>query len=748
MISAAFGSSLMKSFIAFSLLLPLTMLEGVYINRFTTTDNGGMLFTGNTLGLSKQIDQNEPGPADSIGAFITIDTSQKVGSYPPGTTLDWHQNSSAAFLDLPPNSTVLYAELIWSGSYGFNDQITGTTRDTPITFITPQGTSFSIVPDPVTSQQVLTPGFNSAGNYTRSAEVTSIVQSGGAGKYIAGGIPASVSALDNTHNAAGWTLAVAYHDGTQTTKNLTIFVGCEQASNTTNAPAQVSGFCSPSSGPLSGTLFVSAIEGDANKPGPHMLFGSTPSLTLAANSLSGVNNNINNFFGSQINTLFPIPSTSALLDTRGTFGNFNSNSFTGNVPYGSRQGYDITAVDVSNLLVYSQTTAYALGVTTSDDYTINSLGLQIPVGSPSLIGSKTVDSVQTVSRNVGDIVTFNFSFTNTGTANASNAVFKDILESGLTFVPGTFRYNTILQPDPNLNTGFTVGTVNIGQTFTIQFQAKITGYPPSGNVIFNSCEVDYDFSTCISGQTISLASSSNDVDIQLPFIEIPNVIATKRVNSSTAIQSEVGAVLTFQVFLTNNGTGDALNVTLSDLLEPGLTLIPNSIIVDGVTVNPDPDLNTGVPIGTIVIGETVSVVFQATIDFPPASGTLFYNHAHIDYQYKDNNDVFFDLDTDSNVVTIDLDPPPAHFRGVLKKCKFFDRTTYCLTATWDAVAGLQVISYKIYQNGNLVASIPSSKPLLYKTCFKRKRDIGVYQVSALFQGGSESARTTLVIVND
>lgn len=166
---------LLGAFVLLSFLVPQVKLEAVYILRYSTTDNGRIMFTGNALGLSKAPNANQPGSQDAIGAFMTLDTSQQVGDYPPGTTLDWHQNSSAAILDLPPGATVLYAELIWSGSYGFNNQITGNEPDTPITFTDPSGNSFTVVPDPATSQEALTPGFTNAGNYTRSADVTSIV---------------------------------------------------------------------------------------------------------------------------------------------------------------------------------------------------------------------------------------------------------------------------------------------------------------------------------------------------------------------------------------------------------------------------------------------------------------------------------------------------------------------------------------------------------------------------------------------
>ncbi|KAA2301408.1 hypothetical protein FY526_25175, partial [Clostridioides difficile] len=99
--------------------------------------------------MSRSETAGVPGTQDSIGGFITTNTSLQYGTYPLGTTSLYQGNSSAAILTLPAGSTVLYAELIWGGSY-----INGTVNlsaaiNNPVTFITPAGTS-SVTPDPLT----------------------------------------------------------------------------------------------------------------------------------------------------------------------------------------------------------------------------------------------------------------------------------------------------------------------------------------------------------------------------------------------------------------------------------------------------------------------------------------------------------------------------------------------------------------------------------------------------------------------
>ncbi len=118
---------------------------------------------------------NQPGTSDAIGAFSTLNTALQVGTYPPGTTLTFSQNSASANLNLPAGSTVLYAELTWGGGYSFGGQNVSGSRNNPITLTTPAGTS-SVTPDPTFQRNLGTPGPNgtcsSGGNcfYVRTGE--------------------------------------------------------------------------------------------------------------------------------------------------------------------------------------------------------------------------------------------------------------------------------------------------------------------------------------------------------------------------------------------------------------------------------------------------------------------------------------------------------------------------------------------------------------------------------------------------
>ena len=378
--------------------------QAQYVQRQVVTTNGAVTFIGNSLGLNKAANPTDgPGTSGAVGAFITTNTAlRKNASWPLGTTSDWKLNSSTAILNLPAGSTVIYAELIWGGSWAYGGENVSAFLNGAVNLTTPAGTS-SVAPDPATVKTGGTAASGGAGAcnsslpcfYTRTSNVTGLIQSGGNGTYTVGRVPGTQGVSEDNLNAAGWTLAILYQNFSLPTRNLSVFVGLEAQGA---AAASVSGFCTTDSATQRGRVAVSAVEGDTQLTGDTMRFGPD-SATLSQNGfrLWGSNNPITNFFASQIN------GDDGLLNTGGTFGSRN-NSFSGTLFAGGRQGWDITNVDASAQLTRGQTVAFAQGTSSGDNYSINALGLQIDVGAPRF----AFDGATTVNRGtavLGDTLT-------------------------------------------------------------------------------------------------------------------------------------------------------------------------------------------------------------------------------------------------------------------------------------------------------------------------------------------------------
>src|SRR5262245_62008480 len=609
--------------------------EAQYVRRFPPTSapavitGGKITFTGNTLGLDKDTNANAPGIRGSIGTFITTNLASRDGlSWPFGTTADWRQNGSAAVLDLPATATVLYAELVWGGSWASNQEaVPVADLATSVLLITPasqQGTP--IAPDSTTSRADGTASggrCTSSGGcfYARTQNVTAQVQAGGAGRYEVRGVPGTQSTNENEFNVAGWTLAVVYEDLTQPIRNLTLFLGFERGTTATQAAA-VSGFCTPPSGILAGRLAVSAIEGDALYTGDQIRFGPTQPLT-PANQLSGPRNPPTNFFAGQIT------DDDGQLDTRGTFGDRNH---TANSPVsGARQGWDIVNVDASPQLTHSQTQAFALGTTTSENYVITTLGLQIGVGAPRF-GADT-KRVDRPTARVGDVLTYTVDLVNTGTANADNVVFFDEVPPGTTFLPNSFRVGGVLLPGADPGPGVDLGTIAAGATVTVTFQAQVIAVPaaPDAAQYGNTARWTFGFISCANqpvtpGEIVTLPATTG----------IARIEATKAVAPTSL---ETGQPAIFTVTITNTGTARATGVTLTDPIPPGLTYVPGTTrlntepVLDGAggtmpfaTERPVNGLGLGA--GQIDPGQSAVVSFQVAAA-PNTQGTVT-NTATID----------------------------------------------------------------------------------------------------------------------
>ena len=273
--------------------------------------------------------------------------------------------------------------------------------------------------------------------------------------------------LDNSisfdTNHAGWTLAVVYADENAEFRSLNLWAGgavVSPAIGVTNIV--LSGFKTPDDPVPSGKLFVSAQEGDAVISGDQMLFGED-SITFS--NLSGPNNPLNNFFCSQIN------GDDGLINTSGTFGTRNANAQSGNNTIACRQGYDISAIDLTGKINPLQTSAAIRFTSNGDLYLPNCLAIQIENGfDANLTITKTVDKNVAVK---GEQLLYTTTITNTGSSIKNNLFFSDPIPVGTTFVNGSVKGDGVSQPTYNPSTGFALADLGIGLSTIIEFNVVV-----------------------------------------------------------------------------------------------------------------------------------------------------------------------------------------------------------------------------------------------------------------------------------
>ena len=575
--------------------------DAAYVQVYSTIQKGAVTFTGNTLALQSTVTSGQG------GVFIAAGSASQVAGYPVGTTTAFASNKSGAVLNVPIGVTVLYAELIWSGTIG---ALTLATYDNAVVgFTSPSGSVYPITPSAATKA-------TSGTYYTRSANVTGLVQLGGSGTYFVGGVPAQIGSAGST-DAAGWTLAVAYSDPSQVARNLTLFVGAEQAGA---PPASVSGFCTPVAGPVNGRLAVSGIEGDVTGTGDTMLFGPTSTLT-SAHRVYGPNNPANGFLGRTIDNFFAsqINGDTGTLNTSGTFGGSNQTvnaTGSGTNVSGSRQGYDITNVDASARLINSQTTAFAQGTTTGDNYAVNALGMQINVTSP--IFPVTVKSANKTFTFVGDTLRYSVNLDNTaGNGAANNVTFFDAIPPGMVLVSNSVTINGVAQAGANPATGVPIGNVAVGAVVTVAFDVTVVSLPasPAPAKFDNSARWTYTYIAC-GGVVAQAGEVTTNPPVSTPAARLEPVKTV-----SPPGQLVGGQTATYTLSVPNSGLLDTAGSTLADPIPVGTIYVAGSTKLNGVGVADGPGgtmpyataalINSaGRPAGVIAFGATATVQFS------------------------------------------------------------------------------------------------------------------------------------------
>ena len=249
-----------------------------------------------------------------------------------------------------------------------------------------------------------------------------------------------------------------------------------------------------------------------------MLFGqSIPTLHL----LSGVNNPQNNFFAAQIN------NENGVLDTTGTFGNRNANAAAGTNTSACRQGWDITAIDVSDKLAASQSSAIIRFTSDGDLYVPNALALLIDSKGANLTVAKSADKA---FANIGEEITYTLVIENTGTVDALDTTVSDMLPPETTLVANSVTVDGIPYAGA---LPVVIPTIAPDQTVTITFKA-VANSLPAVNPIFNIARADYNFFP-FAGYPASSFSNSNPASV---FIVDRRMTIEKSVDKAFAVKGD------------------------------------------------------------------------------------------------------------------------------------------------------------------------------------------------------------------
>jgi cysteine-rich repeat protein len=519
--------------------------QEVVTARKSMTIAGDMIVTGNAIGLSgyrsgsgtSAVTDNCVGKADSIGTFMSMDPNSrdltpactKGSAWGKNTTNDWTKNGSSAYLDLPEDAVVEYAELIWSGAY--SDKV-GTLSDDEIKSYVelryhkdpndynPQDKR-NIYPDPATAKKIneSVDGKGGAAKvwyYINSQNVTNDIKNFRGGMYSVNHIPGKQDHTTSGILGGGWTLAVIYsrnNDKAQPTRNITLFVGGAWVPENFDKRYKVSGFCAPDSGSVDGRVFVSALEGDALYAGDYLNIISDGKTTGITNN----SNHANNFFASQIY------KNDGTIDKRGLFGDRNHNAQSNLQVEGARQGWDITALNLPQGTIKNRQKEATIQLKSEkDSFFTTMVGFQLDVNAPAFSDKYLTTESQP---DLGSDFNVRLHMGNTGTAAAENVNVKFKVSPGIEISTYSIDGGSAVPTSAKAleNTGIKLprniaektGTCDIVLTANIPPQNDPRNFSGYYDL---SASWTYEYSSCNGGQTNTMTAYTDLLAIDYPVI--------------------------------------------------------------------------------------------------------------------------------------------------------------------------------------------------------------------------------------
>ena len=196
----------------------------------------------------------------------------------------------------------------------------------------------------------------------------------------------------------------------------------------------------------------------------------------------------------------------------------------------------------------------------------------------------------------GDTVTFEIQVTNDGSGQATNVSLTDSLPAGITFASSTTSLGAY-----DAATGvWTIGTLNNGDSATLTLTG-IVDIGQGGNTITNT-------TTAAMGDQPDPSTAGDDLVEAVTVVADADLVTVKTLASGDNTPAE-GDTVSFEIEITNNGTAQATNVSLTDSLPAGITFVSSS-----VTQGTYNSANGLFAIGTLNAGATATLTLTGTVD--------------------------------------------------------------------------------------------------------------------------------------
>jgi uncharacterized repeat protein (TIGR01451 family)/gliding motility-associated-like protein len=205
----------------------------------------------------------------------------------------------------------------------------------------------------------------------------------------------------------------------------------------------------------------------------------------------------------------------------------------------------------------------------------------------------------------GNEIRYLITYYNSGPSDATNFTITDNVPSGLTDVESS-RCRTAFVP---WHGSFNAGTVVAGGTCTILIRANIKS--EEDGILTNNCSVLSEVSDP------DMANNNSSVDASIA--SLADISITKIADKEPVI---AGENITYTIHISNNGPSNAQNVTVTDILPAGLTIL-SSVPSKGSWLSPVWSA------GMLMNGENAELTIIAKVGSNAGQGSVLINTAKV-----------------------------------------------------------------------------------------------------------------------
>ncbi len=277
---------------------------------------------------------------------------------------------------------------------------------------------------------------------------------------------------------------------------------------------------------------------------------------------------------------------------------------------------------------------------------------------------------------IGDTITYTVTVTNIGTGDATNVILTDAAPANTTLIVGSLTETTALAATLNEatpNVSATLGTLAPNGVVTISFQVTVDAGTADGTIIPNVASVDSD------------ETDPEDSPEVTNVVELPELDIVKSNDPQGLVA--IGDVITYTIVVTNNGTGDAHNVSITDVAPTNTTLVAGSLMETtaiGATLTEAAPNVTADQFDLAGGGESMTISFQVTVNAGTPGGTLILNTATVDSdetEPEDSNEV--DNEVEDPFPSINMDKDDADNTDDMQTVMMGGDATFTITVTND-----------------------------------------------------------------